>query len=117
MKVLVSFFLVAILSGCEIEYGEIDPPTKPSSVPESALWTGGPDGGVFVDIFSTKRKNIYKGTIYTDVTGIVIYQGEFKYTGEHKFDYKNRFSYGAWDGDYLFLRNNEKLIAIYPKKT
>ena len=109
MKAFISLLLIFFLSGCEIQFGEVEPPP---SVPESALWVGGLDGGVYVDI--SKTNNIYTGTIYADVTGVIIFQGEFKYTGNNDFDVNDVNSYGGWDGDYLFLRNNEKLIAIYP---
>ena len=113
MKSLIPLLLIIFLSACEIHYGEVEPPPRPPSVPESALWTGGLDGGVFVDISKTKIPKTYAGSIYADFTGVILFQGKFKYTGENDFDVSDRFSYGAWDGDYLFLRNNEKLIAIH----
>ena len=112
MKLLIPLFLVIFLSACEIHYGEVEPPPRPLSVPESVPWVGGPDGGVFVDISKTEIQNIYTGSIYADVTGAVRFQGKFKYTGKKSFDVSDRNSFSFWDGDYLFLRNNEKLIAI-----
>jgi hypothetical protein len=54
VKLLIPLFLVIFLSACEIHYGEVEPPPRPPSVHESALWTGRLDGGVFVEISKTK---------------------------------------------------------------
>jgi len=63
VKLLIPLFLVIFLSACEIHYGEVEPPPRPPSVPESALWTGGLDGGVFEiyqkqKYYATKEKKI-----------------------------------------------------------
>ena len=95
MKKLIALSLLLILSSCEIQYGEFEPPPRPLSVPKSALWIGGPvgdgfieisKGGVYVDISKTELQNIYMGTIYADVTGDTVYQGKFKYIGKDNFD-------------------------------
>jgi len=63
VKLLIPLFLVIFLSACEIHYGEVEPPPRPPSDPESALWTGGLDGGVFEiyqkqKYYATKEKKI-----------------------------------------------------------
>lgn len=113
MNKLISLCCLIILSACEVNYPEIQAPPKPSSVPETALWVGGPDGGVFLDISKITQQK-YSGSIYFDSTGEIWFQGEFKYTGDNSFDVSAKASYSFWDGDELFLTNNEKLTAINP---
>ena len=58
--------------------GGLAAPQRPASVPKSASWLGGPDGGVFFELSSTdsaKGRN-YRGTIWRD-HGRVWYRGPF----------------------------------------
>ncbi len=112
MKPITYFLLLTILFACDIQHEEVQAPPRPESVPATALWIGGPDGGVFVKVSMTKVKNIYFGTIYFDSNGEICYQGPFRYTGDDAFEVDDKSSYSGWDGDYLFLTNHEKLIAI-----
>jgi len=104
--------LIISISGCDMQDGAIAPPAKPNSVPENAFWVGGHEGGVFVLVSKNKSEVTYYGTIYFDANGDVWYQGKFKYTGDSPFDVTDKSMYTGWDGDYLFLSNGEKLIAV-----
>ena len=44
--------LSLIVGACNIEVGKIpvDTPPKPNNVPAEAIWSGGPDGGVFLSV-------------------------------------------------------------------
>jgi len=90
---------------------EASAPEKPESVPEEALWVGGLDGGVFVLIFRADE-GAYSGTVYAE-NGPVLYQGPFRYSGDADFDVSSQSNYSFWDGNFLALRNGEKLKAVY----
>jgi hypothetical protein len=51
-------------------------------------------------------------SLYFDANGDIWYQGEFQYTGDSSFDTGDNLSYTGWDGDFLYLANGEKLIAV-----
>lgn len=110
--VLMLFFITS----CNIQYESILPPPKPKSVPESAFWVGGHEGGVFILISKEKDRKTYYGTVYFDANGEIWYRGKFQYTGNVLFDVGDKSSYTGWDGDILFLANGEKLIAVDKEK-
>ncbi len=113
MKKLIWLTLVLIfISSCDIQYEAISPPPKPESVPESAFWIGGHEGGVFVSISMEQDRETYFGTIYFEANGEIWYRGKFQYTGNVPFDLEDKSSYTGWDGDFLFLANGKKLIAV-----
>lgn len=112
MKFILSILLLLMFSACDVEHEEVAPPPKPETVPEGAFWVGGPEGGVFVSVSKGRDNKTYFGTIYFEANGEIWYQGEFKYTGETSFNVSDRSSYTGWDGDYLFLKNGEKLVAV-----
>lgn len=114
MKFLTSLAFLFLLSGCDVQFEEASggAPTRPESVPESTLWIGGKDGGVFVEISATDQKPIYKGAVYYDSSGDIWYQGEFEYTGQESFETDEPSSYSFWDGTDLYLKNGEKLKAV-----
>ena len=82
-------------------------PEHPQRVPESAVWVGGADGGVFVLI--EKENGEYQGAVYAMETGAIWYEGPLEYSGEAGFDLDASETYTAWDGDDLYLTNGERL--------
>lgn len=113
MKTFMWFlFLIFSISACDIQEGTVASPDKPEQVPEQAFWIGGHEGGAFILISNKKENNEYFGAVYFDTTGEVWYEGQFNYTGDAPFDVANKSSYTAWNGDFLFLENGEKLIAV-----
>lgn len=106
--------LAFLLSGCDVQSNAdpAQPPEKPSSVPDEAIWVGGADGGVFVKLSETARNDLYTGSIYRGHSGEVWYQGRFEYTGDEAFDPDKPSNYESWDGTVLHLNNQESLAAI-----
>lgn len=104
--------LIFTVSACDLQEVPITPPARPEAVPEQAFWVGGPEGGVFIQISKNQNIEAYFGTVYFETNGETWYQGPFQYTGSSPFDVTSKSSYTGWDGDYLFLSNGEKLIAI-----
>lgn len=108
MKQIITCIAILFLIACQ-PVPSAGPELRPEPVPVSALWVGGADGGVYVDI-SLDDKN-YSGTVYTDSTGDVWYSGSFIYSGTAEFDVKAAESYTGWDGEMLYLANGEYLKA------
>jgi hypothetical protein len=111
-KLIWLLIMLFFVSSCDLQHEAVSSPPKPKPVPESAFWVGGHEGGVFVLISKAQSGKLYFGTIYFDANGEIWYQGKFQYTGNDSFDVGDKSSYTGWDGDFLFLSNGEKLIAV-----
>lgn len=64
------------------------PPDKPSTVPASAIWSGGCDGGEWIDLVSVTDKK-YRFRIYRDWNGDLMMDADFKFDGK-AFDLNER---------------------------
>ena len=106
MKQIATLIVFLFLFACQPVTSN-EPQTRPAAVPIAALWIGGADGGVFVEI--SQDESSYSGTIYTDSTGEIWYRGNFTYSGNSQFDVNSTASYTGWDGEKLYLANGEYL--------
>lgn len=101
-----------ILNNAEIES---EMPPRPESIPQSALWVGGPDGGVYVVLDNKSNENpaIYNAKIFHS-------EGSTSYIGKliintptnPSFDFNDTSFYTGWDGDTLYLKDGRSL-SIY----
>jgi hypothetical protein len=55
---------------------DASPPNRPANIPKSALWAGGPDGGVWIDC-AVPLKGVFKCGVYAQQTGAVLEEGDF----------------------------------------
>lgn len=102
-------FIFSLLLGCN--ENDVTEQSKPQNVPQSALWVGGIDGGVYIDITKVKTdpSDIFDATVYYHF-GDIDYKGKLLLNSTNKaFDYKDVSSYSAWDGDTLYLQDGRKL--------
>lgn len=112
LLLICSFFLWA---GCNDK--SVVPPSKPANVPAAAVWVGGPDGGVYVDLEPMKEERYYFASIYTDKTGVIWYRGRLKSDNSLvNFNPRNSSAYSFWDGENLVLSSGAKLTAKDPFK-
>ena len=109
-----ALLLVVLLAACDIQSNSesTQAPQKPDTVSEEAIWVGGADGGVFVELSETDNDGIYTGSIRYGHNGGLWYQGKFMYTGDDPFALDERSSFKSWDGTTLYLSNQEQLVAI-----
>lgn len=103
---MVTFFSIFLLA-CE-PVTSYEPEVRPDNVSDSAIWVGGPDGGVYAVVRLSNNK--YSGTVYYE-SGDIWYEGSFVYSGKEFFDVDDKTIYSAWDGDILYLVNGHQLIA------
>lgn len=97
-----------------IEISAVIPP-RPDSIPEKALWVGGPDGGMYVLVQKNNSDSptIYDAAIYYD-SGGVSYQGRLVINtpDNPQFNYNDVNSYSFWDGSVLALQDGRHLTIV-----
>jgi hypothetical protein len=85
------------------------PPARPSRVPLSAVWTGGADGGAFIDCH-VRTDGLNDCTVYNDGTGDVYMQGTFELKGTARGATDAELHYSFADGDRIGLLGGGFLI-------
>jgi len=117
MKILNVFlmFLFLVLAGCGDRFLENTEPERAATIPSSAIWVGGHDGGVFVSItkLTDTDKGVYWGEVFY-VSGDIAYKGQMNFFPKKNdgFDINRQSSYQGWDGDTLYIINNQSLKIV-----
>ena len=110
MKSFFFIFILFALVACSDQSYVLH--NKPENVPASAVWVGGPDGGVYVDLEPMKEDGFYYATIYADQTGAIWYRGRLKSEKALvNFNPRKSSAYSFWDGENLVLSDGVKLTA------
>lgn len=105
--------LCIVLFGCSPDPGVVLPPDRPKNVPSDAIWVGGLDGGVFLDLKKISDQ-VAQGTVYTDL-GDIFYRGRLEITeGQIDFPLNSMLAYQGWDGENMMLRDGRLLASIDP---
>jgi hypothetical protein len=90
---------------------EHEPPPRPSGVPQNAVWAGGAERGSFLVLVPTTATKLYRGTIYDDRTGAVVFKGVLGLDGgsAQPIDVRNPKTFRSWDGHTLHLEDGRSL--------
>ena len=127
VKLLFTVSMVAVISMLIIGYKiyssieSVDSKTlydhRPKNVPATALWAGGPDGGVFIEVSnSSLDKDGYVNVVlYDDYTGDIIYKGFMKNESNLENSTLNGDVYEGWDGERLHISTGGWLVPIDSK--
>ncbi len=105
---------LVILAACTYSVSE---PRRPAQVPKQALWVGGSDGGVFVEVSETPQKDSgYRMTVYHSRTGQILYTGpaEIRPRGKGSLRVHDVESYSGWDGEKMILSDGRTLEPVTP---
>lgn len=84
-------------------------PTKPTTVPSTAVWVGGADGGAWIDCTVDLERNVNPCTIYDDAKGEVWLRGAFVLRGKGRAASREELVYEAFDGKSILLASNDAL--------
>ncbi len=113
-KHLFKIFLLGMIvftTSCDLEV-YTEQPERPANIPETSLWVGGPDGGVFLFIKELDKsdKNLYYAEVYY-ASGDLAYKGSMRIypTNSGDIDLAKKESFVAWDGDNLYLSDKRYL--------
>lgn len=82
-------------------------PKKPSEVPNEAVWVGGADGGVWVEVGKLESRRAHL-KIFEDFKGAVLADGWFVFSSGCAIDDINKMkrAFGAYDGERIILRKD-----------
>lgn len=105
----VAFALIALLATAACSSPDESVPARPGSVPASAVWVGGVDGGVFVDIASATggeyRVRIFLATGEPEVDGVFVPSADTPPAATI-----DASSVSGWDGEQLLLDGGGALV-------
>lgn len=102
--------VLLMLAACDIRVSTEKPPL-PSNAPQSSVWVGGSDGGVYVYLEKdAQSKNTYFGKVF-HASGDLAYEGPMSLhpDGASPVDVSDANSYEAWDGEKLYLSGQRYL--------
>jgi len=115
-SVKLAFLLAAVLillCGALLGCNRDEPRAKPSAVPASAVWAGGPDGGAYIDCGPSQKGEPNACTVYHDGTGEVWGSGRFVLPGQRGAS-AAQLKYSGADGVSIFLRGD---LMLSPAQT
>lgn len=109
--------LQCFVAACKVSFSSAPagPEHRPAEVPEQAVWVGGDDDGVYVQLdepSKKKAKRSYRARVYY-VTGEVWYDGLLELQGPSAapVEARNAGAFQAWDGETLYLDDGRRLVA------
>jgi len=110
LTIFLSFF------GCDMQIGQFhdENATRHENIPKNAMWIGGLDGGVYVNLkkLPMDEKTIYRASVFYE-SGSIDYNGTLKLNLLGKdFNYSDVNVYSGWDGDTLYLQDGRYLSIV-----
>lgn len=118
-KLIIVFFLFALVVSIVLYITKktMQKPEKPKTVPRTAIWDGGIDGGNWIDCkYADSLNNTFYCVVYEDYRGKILYEGIMKLEGEKVRLGELQKTLGIYSGDEIYLKNNKKLISVEKKK-
>jgi hypothetical protein len=114
MRPLAGVLLSLLLTACN--QGEVKPPPRPSTVPTSAIWSGGSDGGAwYACSFSAKDSNAC--SIYSD-DGTLWIRAHYRLQDEKRAatisEFQHPFVDFIPDVRTIYLEGGKKMVRIDP---
>ena len=88
--------VICAVVGCQAKA-----PQRPTKVPASAIWAGGPDGGSWIDCAKEDSGTTYSCTVYNDSSGDVEAQGKYRLQGLPAAPAQLKFT--GFDGEVILL--------------
>lgn len=91
-----AIFLLPLMFACKPT--PVLAPPKPPSVPASAVWAGGADGGAWIDCTAMSSKRRYKCSVWNDFGDPWIRSGDYLLGSAASLDFE------AFNGEFFFVR-------------
>jgi len=96
----------------------ISPPPRPPLVPKRAVWSGGSDGGAWIDCrWPVSKPRSIRCTVYDDAAGSILANGRYEVRRYHNdadgsiamestAKPPKKLHFEGYDGDVIYLRNS-----------
>jgi len=112
-ELLVATFLILpfVQTGCT---SKVTAPPRPSSVPTSATWAGGVDGGSFFECDTDTTNNINRCLVYNDHTGDVAGGGFFRLADTNRAATHDELRFQFFDGEDRIEVEGHTLVRVQP---
>ena len=108
-------FLIALPS-CD-KGAVLEPRIRPSSVPSSAKWAGGPDGGSYVECSIDKEHNANKCTVWNDYTGQIVESGYYRLSNQNRAATKDELRIKGADRGGTILLEGDLVLRLQDNTT
>lgn len=110
--------LIGTIEQTDLELiAENQPEKRPDGIPETAVWRGGLDGGVYIVLPKLVQAggDIYYAEIYNDHSGALFYKGRYRFVypenavGDPVDPTRTDINMG-WDGERLYLNGTNQYL-------
>jgi hypothetical protein len=75
--------LMASVAACRHQ-PTMEPKTRPSGIPDNAVWVGGADGGAYVYCTIDEIRNVNPCKVWNDYTGNLVESGDYRLAKENR---------------------------------
>jgi hypothetical protein len=89
-----------------------EPPERPSTVPSSAVWVGGPKGGVWIECRVDRVEDVNPCTVHNEFTGKVEMSGDFELQSERRAATSEELQFSGCDFRAIDLKNGLMLVLV-----
>lgn len=114
MRIVALIVLLSLVFACT--YGGAHTPERPTTVPQTAIWAGGPHGGDWFDCDAISGASHNRCTVYADVTGVVLESGQYRLREEKRAARPDELQFADYSIGEINLRNNKALVRVEPER-
>jgi len=97
---------ICSLLGCE---AKVVAPQRPATVPASAIWAGGADGGAWINCAPISGER-YSCVVFDDQRGAVWAQGEYLLRGQVSATSQPHLQYVSFNGTHIDVVGGQTLV-------
>ena len=105
-------FSIFVVAGCR---STVSAPSRPATVPLSAIWSGGKDGGAWYDCSFTVGESTNLCAIYSE-RGVLWFRASYEIKGQHRAATKEEFRDPGIDyiphATEIYLSGSKTLEAV-----
>jgi hypothetical protein len=92
-------------------------PGRPARVPETAVWNGGADGGVWVDCREDIKRDVNICAVYDEWKGELIIDGDFQLVGKNRAARRDEMAFAGFADRKIYLRGGLVLARTSEEKS
>ena len=111
------FTVMAILAVSMLAFctNKRTPPLRPSQVPQSAVWSGGAEGGAWYDCSVDLERNINVCAVYSEADGKLAFKASYRLKNANRAASSEELKDPVIDvlnGNCIYLAGQKTLVAV-----